>query len=485
MNGSETADGCDSNSGTPTQWRNSNSNSNMKQKRPRAAQDDDDEHEAKRNQPLSIPAEQVQVHEQEIVHKVPILPSVEDLLSVPTAFIFRKVPSSSSFNNAEGNRNISMDIDLTVKQKPLLSRSEAQCFCKINLLAHEIDCLTQICTQIWQTQLQWQTFSQSLEAVDHPYLRPLIVLLDTFTQQTPSSALPQIAVELNRVVSELQQATVTLRQCSEQNWALAESLQDTATTGHLLALEKQKLSDVQEEICHRIDQLIARNASCTDAMETTGSDDQCSNMSTGTSCRGSTGPVVSMDEYCSRIFALESEIPVTREKASDGDYNNKDEDEILSEPDDDAMVVPQKTCEKSHGRGTMPHQTPSPPQQKSTTSQSALFYSTMSSTPQTTQSHANALSKSRVGSEEKENSQQSQRSSQSATASNHRHRGAADALANTFHATGELMIGDEFDHHGADSQDAAHVLSALAATTMERASDCCGSAVRSWPTDRH
>jgi hypothetical protein len=307
--------------------------------------------------------------------------------------------------------------------------------------------------------------------------------------------LPQIAVELNRVVSDLQQATVTLRQCSEQNWALAESLQDTATAGHLLALEKQKLSDVQEEICHRIDQLIARNAntncsSYTDAMDTTGSEDQCSNMSTGTSRRGSTGPMVSMDEYCSRIFAAESEMPVTRE-ASDSD----DKDEILSEPEDDAELVSNTNCEKSQGQGTMPHQTPAPPQQKSTTSQSAqlFFNSTMSSTPQATQSHAKDLSKSRIGSEEKENSQQSQRSSQSAAASNHRHRGAADAsgitiesavLANASHATDELMSGDEFDHHGADSQDAAHVLSALAATTLERASDCYGSAARSSPSDR-
>ena len=411
-----------------------------------------------------------------------ILPSVEDLLSVPTEFIFRKVPSTSS-NNAEGSATISVSALKQVQQKPLLSRSEAQCFCKINLLAHEIDCLTQICAQIWQTQLQCQSFSQSLEAVDHPYLRPLVVLLDTFAQQTPSWAMPQIALELNRVVSELQQATVILRQCSEQNWALAESLQDAATAGHLLALEKQKLSDIQEEICHRIDHLIvARQANASSnsgtdfAMDAIGSEDQCSNMSTGTSRRGSTGPLLSMHEYCSRIFAAESDMPATR-KASDGD----DKDEILSEPEDDP-----------------PHKTPSPPPQKSTTFQSApLFsHSTMSSTPQaTTQSHVKDLSKSQEGSEGKENSQQSQRSSQSATASNHRHCGAADAsgitiesivmATSTSHAMGELMSGDEYDHHGADSQAAAQILSALAvATTLDRASNSCGAAARSSPSDR-
>ena len=407
-----------------------------------------------------------------------ILPSVEDLLSVPTEFIFRKVPSTSS-NNAEGSATISVSSALKqVQQKPLLSRSEAQCFCKINLLAHEIDCLTQICAQIWQTQLHSQSFSQSLEAVDHPYLRPLVVLLDTFAQQTPSWAMPQIALELNRVVSELQQATVTLRQCSEQNWALAESLQDAATAGHLLALEKQKLSDIQEEICHRIDHLIVSRQANTNSnsgidftMDAIGSEDQCSNMSTGTSRRGSTGPLLSMHEYCSRIFAAaESDMPATR-KAIDGD----DKDEILSEPEDDP-----------------PHKTPSPPPQKSTTFQSApLFsHSTMSSTPQaTTQSHVKDLSKSQDGSEGKENSQQSQRSSQSATASNHRPSGitieSIVMATSTSHAMGELMSGDEYDHHGADSQAAAQILSALAvATTLDRANDSCGALARSSPSDR-
>ena len=404
-----------------------------------------------------------------VLQEDPILPSVEDLLAVPTAFIFRKVFVHKAEDNLAAVQQ---------SQKPLLSRSEATCFCKINLLAHELDCLTKICTDIWQTKLQYQSFSQSLGNVDHPYLRPLVVLLDTFQQQMPSSALPRIELELNRVVSELQQATVTLRQCSEQNWTLAETLQDTATAEHLLAREKLKLSDVQEEICHRIDRLISRNISgntiCNDAMDTTGSEEQCSNMSTSTTRRSVTGPLISMQEYCNNIFATESEcavMPITFDNVG-GDCDN---DEILSEPEGDADPVPKPHDKKRQARGqSQLRRTPSPPQKKEISQCPPIFTTTYTSTPHTTQHQPKDSLKTPAGSEEKENSQQSQRSSQSSVASNTHHRlfappvVAENIAMMTSRATAKLD-GDELDHHSADSQDAAHVLSALAATTLARA----------------
>ena len=94
-----------------------------------------------------------------------ILSSAEEMLSVPVSFILRHVPSSTNAGGTNSTSPATASIITSTatqppsqkqqatpsnqnhhrRQKPLLSRSEAQCFCKINLLAHELDSLTATC----------------------------------------------------------------------------------------------------------------------------------------------------------------------------------------------------------------------------------------------------------------------------------------------------------------------------------------------------
>jgi len=427
----------------------------------------------------------------------PVLSSAQELLSVPVSFIVRKVPSSSNNNNAAVS-DLALQLHTCTNhssEKPLLSRSEAECFCKINLLAHEIDSLTQICTQLWQTQLQCETFSQSLEAVNHPFLRPLLILLDTFQRQTPAAALPRVAAELNRVVSELQQAAATMRQCSDQNWTLAETLHDSAAAaGHcLLAAEKEKLSNVQEELCSRIEKLLARNNinnnnnnNSTSGANWAESEEQYSNLSANTARRGANGPMVSMEEYCKSIFAVER----MADDAADNNIstaaaarNCDDNDEILSEPEDKAEEQKQKLKPRSSTSSTKRKSTPPSHGKESSESPSLLSHATTTrTTPSLTQPPKDATKS--PGSEEKENSQQSQRSSQSASSAHRMHHrgggggtGAIESVLLAATRTAQEEEDDDDDDHEimddpgtTDSQVAAHVLSSFAATTLARSS---------------
>lgn len=402
------------------------------------------------------------------------LSSAQELLSVPVSFIVRKVPSS--INNAAATATAAASDphhphhNNNSNEKPLLSRSEAQCFCKINLLAHELDSLTLICTQLWQTQLQCETFSQSLEAVDHPFLRPLVILLDTFQRQTPSAALPRVAAELNRVVAELQQATATMRQCSDQNYALASTLHDSAPGG-LLATAKENLSQVQEELCNRVEKLLARNSNDSSSSNSNNngtdwneSEEQYSNLSASTARRVAVGPMVSMHEFCQRAFEADTVTNAAIISAAAPAHSCDDKDEILSEPEDEVELKP--------GSSTNRKSTPPSQEKQNSESPASLFsHATTRTTPNLTQPPKDAAKS--PGSDEKENSQQSQRSSQS-TSSAHRmqHRGGGESVLLSATRTAqeeEADIDDDMDDPGTtDSQVAAHVLSSFAATTLAR-----------------
>ena len=176
-----------------------------------------------------------------------IVPSVEDMIAVPLDFIFREVPQTSIMASTQPQRH-----------KPLLSRTEAQCFLNIALLAHEMDSLVQVSAQALEQKRKYSSLVEKLQARNDPFLRALLPLLHVLGQYTPNESLRRIQMELDRVVTGLKSACESLRQFSEQNWTLSESLLDamSGTSGEVVAKEKRRLSDVQEEVCNRIDTIL-------------------------------------------------------------------------------------------------------------------------------------------------------------------------------------------------------------------------------------
>jgi hypothetical protein len=157
--------------------------------------------------------------------------TLESTFAVPLEFIFREH-----------------------QQKPLLTRDEAHAFISINLLAHEYDSLLSLSAAFLEQQRSARNMHQLVqESKDHmcPQLRALVPLYHMLS--TPK--VDGIQKELDANLAEWQALRVTLRQFSASNWTLAESLLDVTVGSNLLAHGKRTLSDMEEEMCCRIDML--------------------------------------------------------------------------------------------------------------------------------------------------------------------------------------------------------------------------------------
>jgi hypothetical protein len=234
------------------------------------------------------------------------LPSLaQDMLEVPLEYIFREVASSTSFPSQTSP-------NVNAKRKPLLSRSEAQCLVQLNLLAHEIDSLTSISAEALQQKLFCSEFAASLNRVGNPYLRPLLPILHTLEHKVSTESLNYVSTTMDRIVGDLQRTIDQLRQSSEQNWTLYETLLDSAgDMGRALAEEKRRLSDIQEELCHRIEYILADSSK---------NDNADSNLDS----RPDPSTMESMKDYCDRLFLGQS--------ANRQDTTTNDNDEVLEEP---------------------------------------------------------------------------------------------------------------------------------------------------------
>jgi hypothetical protein len=212
--------------------------------------------------------------------------SVAEILSVPLSVIFREAPQPILSASQQRRR------------KPLLSRAEAQTFLTITMLAQEMDSLVSASAAAFTQKLAYKSFSRRVQNVDHPFLRPLLPLLHVLSDQVPGESLLQIQNELNRVVADLQAAAFSLRQFSEQNWTLSESLMDAGTNGSFLAEQKKHLSDIQEETCNRIDALL-QNETISPPSASTTSSVVSGDKQTSDGC--------SMKEYCERVLKFDEE----------------------------------------------------------------------------------------------------------------------------------------------------------------------------------
>jgi hypothetical protein len=214
--------------------------------------------------------------------------TVEDMIAVPLEFLFRVVPQTTpAFSmSTSTSTGAATAASQPQRHKPLLSRAEAQCLLTVALLAHELDSLVALSAKALEQRRSFGAFARKLERTNNPFLRPMLFLLDVVGHHVPTNGLEKIQSELESVTQELKTTAATLRQFSEQNWTLSESLLDSmsGTSGELVAKEKRRLSDVQEEVCTRIERLL---------QATTGQ--------SGDDLQGDLG--CTMKEYCARTLA--------------------------------------------------------------------------------------------------------------------------------------------------------------------------------------
>ena len=246
---------------------------------------------------------------------------VENLLAVPIEYIFRDVsiismdasvgwspatPRSNTYLLAKDKSNETTNH----RTKPLLSRIEAQIFLQVNALSFEMDALTSVSVSALQQRVQYREHSTSIQRADHPFLRPIVSLLHTYHDTIPDATIQQVSsIMKDRIIPEFQRLMHQLRQFSEQNWALADTLDDGQSTiggyHNVLALEKRKLSDLQEEISQRIEGLCRTSISeCQDASdidETTGNDLEH----------------LSMKAYCDQLFQQQNDLVENSENTMD------------------------------------------------------------------------------------------------------------------------------------------------------------------------
>ncbi|KAL3945352.1 MAG: hypothetical protein SGBAC_000557 [Bacillariaceae sp.] len=200
--------------------------------------------------------------------------SIESLLSIPVAVVFRTCFSQ------EG--------------RPLLTRTEAECFLRISFLAQEIDTLMGSSESIFLQQRYYSHYTQdlllpssanstpsqpsaSLNAASsqtstntrtmthyllHPMLRPLLSIVNSL-QDKSTPTLQQIHQTLSHLSAELIGCASVLRQSAEQNWTMAdalEALQQNDENGPSFSDEKRKVADLEEELCQRIERVVGMSS---------------------------------------------------------------------------------------------------------------------------------------------------------------------------------------------------------------------------------
>jgi hypothetical protein len=207
--------------------------------------------------------------------------TLDHLLSVPLDIIFRQILTDTKNNEQQ-------------QGKPLLTRAEARCLLRISSLSQEWDLLMKTQTDSLQRSVWTKYFQQKIltgnphgmaaaaaashsnKSNSHPYLRPLIPILQVQGPHVTRQSLHLVDSEMQHIVEQLYQCKQSLRQFAEHNWTLSESLWDALgqdstelnlalsqhdnsaelPKGALLAREKRRLSDLEQELCERMDALM-------------------------------------------------------------------------------------------------------------------------------------------------------------------------------------------------------------------------------------
>jgi len=207
--------------------------------------------------------------------------SVEAMIAVPLEFILREVgPQQQQQHQHQGRSQR--------KSKPLLSRAEAQVFLNVGMLAHAMDSLVASSAVVLEKRHRYNSYRENRLLDDgtgtgtrriDPRLLPLGTLLHTLGRYVPDQALSRLNDELESVMSQLRASADKLRQFSEQNWQTSERFLDAAiddsgeggastSWGSVVAMDSRRLSDVQDELCNRIDKLLSVNVDGLGIIET-------------------------------------------------------------------------------------------------------------------------------------------------------------------------------------------------------------------------
>ena len=194
--------------------------------------------------------------------------SCEEFLSIPLHIIFRQVSN----------------------QKPLLTRSEAQTLLRVAHLARELDLVVSLTSRALECRVTCRHVRSMIQC--SPTLRSLVPMLELHGTLLPDAALSYFQVELERVLGSFEICTMALKQYSEQNWTMSDSLLDAfgestvISSAHVLANEKRMLSDLQEELSKRIEHLMTNEGNIFDDYTT--EDELC------------------MATICNRLFKVET-----------------------------------------------------------------------------------------------------------------------------------------------------------------------------------
>jgi hypothetical protein len=168
--------------------------------------------------------------------------------------------------------------------KPLLSRTEAKVFLRLHMLSQEMDAIVTASSHalsLLHSSRPWfDKDSLQYRYLQHPHVRCMQSLIETVWQRQPQASLDSLQVPLQSVVDQIQDACTSLRALAEQNWTLADSLQETVPD---LAREKRLVSDLQEEVCQRIEAIVQDKRSSPVDL-----------------------PVTSLADYCNQLFDVDN-----------------------------------------------------------------------------------------------------------------------------------------------------------------------------------
>mmetsp|Transcript_4226 Transcript_4226/g.8080 ORF Transcript_4226/g.8080 Transcript_4226/m.8080 type:complete len:366 (+) Transcript_4226:36-1133(+) len=168
--------------------------------------------------------------------------STESLLAIPVRYILRQ----TSFQN---------------KHPHLLSRMEASLLLQSNLLSYELDALLKLSIEAIEKSHACKQFSRDIAECDYNiYLRPLLCLLHTHGKVIPQQVVQYVQNQLEVILGHFPGIIQSLRQCAEQNWSVSNTLLGMNVDGmeiDLLGKEKGILAEIEEEVCRRLQSLMA------------------------------------------------------------------------------------------------------------------------------------------------------------------------------------------------------------------------------------
>lgn len=164
--------------------------------------------------------------------------SSKEFLSVPLDFIFRLEP---------------------VRGKPLLSRVEARTLIQVSELATELDIIIDLSAQALERRVQSRYIQHEIENI--PTLWSLHPYLSVHGKRLPNQALLYLQSEITRILNLLSALAEKLKEHSEKNYDMSESLmdftRDNNSSGHALATEKRILGDIEEELSLRVEHIVS------------------------------------------------------------------------------------------------------------------------------------------------------------------------------------------------------------------------------------